>query len=211
MRFAAATFRRKNCSAPTRSASQALDPQLRAFVRVFEAPTGGDGPLAGVPVTIKDSFDIAGYPTLTGSLYRTGHTAAADATAVARLIAAGAVILGKTNCPEFLANYETDNHITGWTANPWNLDRTRRRLQRRRGRGHRRRLLRGRYRQRWRRIHPCSRPLLWHRRAETDAGPGLRGRPPSRYCPSRRSVGRRRSDGAHRPRRPHSLRDPGGL
>jgi len=103
---------------------QAADPHLRAFVRVFDSPTGGDGPLAGVPVTVKDSFDIAGYPTLTGSLYRAGHMAASDATAVARLRAAGAVILGKTNCPEFLANYETDNHITGWTANPWNLERT---------------------------------------------------------------------------------------
>ena len=103
---------------------QAADPHLRAFVRVFDAPAGGDGPLAGVPVTVKDSFDIAGYPTLTGSLYRTGHMAASDSTAVARLRAAGTVILGKTNCPEFLANYETDNHITGWTANPWNLERT---------------------------------------------------------------------------------------
>lgn len=100
------------------------DPHLRAFVRVFDAPAGGTGPLAGIPVTVKDSFDVAGQPTLTGSLYRTGHRAAADATAVARLRAAGAVILGKTNCPEFLANYETDNHITGWTANPWNLERT---------------------------------------------------------------------------------------
>lgn len=101
-----------------------LNPRLRAFVRVFDAPSGGDGPLAGIPVTVKDSFDIAGFPTLAGSLYRTSHQAVTDATAVARLRAAGAVILGKTNCPEFLANYETDNHITGWTANPWNLDHT---------------------------------------------------------------------------------------
>lgn len=102
----------------------AADPQLRAFVRVFEDPQGGAGPLAGIPVTVKDSFDVAGHPTLTGSLFRLGHKAARDSTAVARLRAAGAVLLGKTNCPEFLANYETDNHITGWTANPWNLERT---------------------------------------------------------------------------------------
>ncbi|MFN0101130.1 MAG: amidase [Bryobacteraceae bacterium] len=100
------------------------DPHLRAFVRVFSGPMGGDGPLAGIPVTVKDSFDVAGYPTLAGSRYRIGHEAANDATAVARLRAAGAVLLGKTNCPEFLANYETDNYITGWTANPWNLERT---------------------------------------------------------------------------------------
>ncbi len=100
------------------------DPKLRAFVRIFDEPRGGEGPLAGIPVTVKDSFDVAGQPTLTGSLYRLGHKASRDATVVARLRAAGAVILGKTNCPEFLANYETDNHITGWTANPWNLERT---------------------------------------------------------------------------------------
>ncbi len=102
----------------------AADPHLRAFVRVFDHPAGGDGPLAGIPVTVKDSFDVEGFPTLAGSLYRLGHKAARDATAVARLRAAGAVILGKTNCPEFLANYETDNAITGWTANPWNRERT---------------------------------------------------------------------------------------
>lgn len=101
------------------------DPHLRAFVRLFDVPVaGGDGPLAGIPVTVKDSLDVAGLPTLAGSLYRYGHIAASDATAVARLRSAGAVLLGKTNCPEFLANYETDNHITGWTANPWNLERT---------------------------------------------------------------------------------------
>lgn len=100
------------------------DPYLRAFVRVFDDAGGGAGPLAGVPVTVKDSMDVAGQPTLTGSLYRMGHRASRDSTAVARLRAAGAVVLGKTNCPEFLANYETDNHMTGWTANPWNLERT---------------------------------------------------------------------------------------
>lgn len=82
------------------------------------------GPLEGVPVTIKDSFDLEGYPTLCGSRLRLGHRAAADATAVVRLKAAGAIILGKTNCPEFLMNYETDNYVTGRTNNPWNLDRT---------------------------------------------------------------------------------------
>ena len=101
-----------------------VDLHLRAFVRVFDDSRGGEGSLAGVPVTVKDSFDVAGHPTLTGSLFRMGHRAARDAAAVRRLREAGAVILGKTNCPEFLANYETDNHITGWTANPWNLERT---------------------------------------------------------------------------------------
>jgi len=82
------------------------------------------GLLHGVPVTVKDSFDIAGLPTQAGSRLRTGHIAAADAAAVARLRAEGAIILGKTNTPEFLASYETDNFITGRTNNPWDLERT---------------------------------------------------------------------------------------
>lgn len=102
----------------------AVDPRLRAFVRLLDPGPPSGGPLAGVPLTVKDSFDVAGQPTLTGSLYRTGHKAAHDSTAVRKLRSAGAIILGKTNCPEFLANYETDNHITGWTANPWSLERT---------------------------------------------------------------------------------------
>src|SRR5262249_49260277 len=82
------------------------------------------GPLHGVPVTVKDSFDLAGYPTFCGSKFRLGHRAAHDSTAVARLRAAGAIVLGKTNCPEFLWNYETDNYITGRSNNPWDLERT---------------------------------------------------------------------------------------
>jgi Asp-tRNA(Asn)/Glu-tRNA(Gln) amidotransferase A subunit family amidase len=79
------------------------------------------GPLHGVPVTVKDSFDVMGLPTLCGSKFRIGHRAAADSAGAARMRAAGAIVLGKTNCPEFLSNYETDNHITGRTNNPWNV------------------------------------------------------------------------------------------
>lgn len=114
------------------------NPQINAFVTVFEdqaraaakeaesAVIRGHplGLLHGVPVTVKDSFDIARQPTLCGSKFRIGHRAAEDATAVARLRAAGAIVLGKTNCPEFLSNYETDNYITGRTNNPWDLERT---------------------------------------------------------------------------------------
>lgn len=110
----------------------AANPRINAFVSIFadEARAQADRtdargkPLAGIPVTVKDSFDVAGHPTLCGSRFRLGHRASHDATAVARLRAAGAIILGKTNTPEFLAMYETDNHITGRTNNPWNLDRT---------------------------------------------------------------------------------------
>jgi Asp-tRNA(Asn)/Glu-tRNA(Gln) amidotransferase A subunit family amidase len=107
-----------------------VNPRINAFVSVLaeqataaaEAPLAG--PLQGVPVTVKDSFDMAGQPTLCGSRFRVDHRAAADATVVARLTQAGAIILGKTNTPEFLAHYETDNHIIGRTNNPWNPDRT---------------------------------------------------------------------------------------
>jgi amidase len=82
------------------------------------------GPLHGVPVTVKDSFDMRDLPTLCGSRFRLQHRAPSDSTVVKRLREAGAIILGKTNCPEFLANYETDNFITGRTNNPWNLQYT---------------------------------------------------------------------------------------
>src|SRR5579864_2111703 len=104
-----------------------LEEQAREAAKQAEAAVmRGDalGLLHGVPVTVKDSFDTAGVPTLCGSKVRLGHRAAEDATSVARLRAAGAIILGKTNCPEFLSNYETDNYITGRTNNPWNLDYT---------------------------------------------------------------------------------------
>jgi len=111
-----------------------LNPKLRMFVSLFadeatelarRAEAGVPvGPLHGIPVTLKDSFDLAGHPTLCGSRFRLGHKAAEDSTAAARLKAAGAILLGKTACPEFLANYETDSHISGPVANPWDLART---------------------------------------------------------------------------------------
>jgi amidase len=82
------------------------------------------GPLHGVPLTVKDSFDVAGACTLCGSRFRLAASASQDSAAVSRLRAAGAILLGKTNCPEFLMNYETDNLITGRTNNPWDLERT---------------------------------------------------------------------------------------
>lgn len=117
---------------------EARNPELNAFVSVFaeaaleearareRAITRGEplGLLHGVPVTVKDSFDIAGQATLAGSRLRAGHRAAEDATAVARLRTEGAIPLGRTNTPEMLANYETDNFITGRTNNPWDLART---------------------------------------------------------------------------------------
>lgn len=100
-----------------------VNPLVNAFVKVIDEATPHQGPLAGIPVTIKDSLDMAGEATACGSRLRAQHRAGADATTVARLRAAGAQIIGRTNTPEFLANYETDNHLTGRTNNPWNLER----------------------------------------------------------------------------------------
>ncbi len=80
--------------------------------------------LRGLPVTIKASIGVAGQKCEVGSLLWRGQNSTEDAHAVARLRKAGAVILGSTNCPEFLMAYETDNLLYGRTNNPWDLERT---------------------------------------------------------------------------------------
>ena len=82
------------------------------------------GPLHGVPLSIKSSIDVAGHRCEAGSRMRAGYVADADAPLVARLRAAGAVILGVTNTPEYLMAWETDNLLYGRTNNPWDLTRT---------------------------------------------------------------------------------------
>ena len=82
------------------------------------------GPLHGVPMTVKDSFDTKDLISTGGTTGRAKHVPSADATAVARLRAAGAIILGKTNTPELTISYETDNLIYGRTNNPYDLSRT---------------------------------------------------------------------------------------
>jgi Asp-tRNA(Asn)/Glu-tRNA(Gln) amidotransferase A subunit family amidase len=77
--------------------------------------------LHGVPLTIKSCIDVAGWPCPAGSLLRKDYVAKQDAPLVSRLKAAGAVLLGNTNTPEFLMAYETDNLLTGKTSNPWDL------------------------------------------------------------------------------------------
>ncbi|MGH7714321.1 MAG: amidase [Gemmatimonadaceae bacterium] len=82
------------------------------------------GPLAGLPVGIKDVTQVAGLRTTFGSpLYR-DHVPDEDALVVQRLRAAGAVIMGKTNCPEFAAGGNTFNEVFGRTRNPWDLTRS---------------------------------------------------------------------------------------
>lgn len=77
------------------------------------------GPLHGVPITIKDTIATAGIRSTSGSRVRKDFIPTADAAAVARLKAAGAIILGKTNTPEMAIPYETDNPIFGRTNNPY--------------------------------------------------------------------------------------------
>jgi fatty acid amide hydrolase len=80
--------------------------------------------LHGVPVTIKDSIDVAGLPSTFGIPTRAAHCADADEVHVARLRAAGAIVLGKTNVSQCLFYTEADNPLYGRTLNPWNAART---------------------------------------------------------------------------------------
>lgn len=110
------------------------NPHLNAFTMVLaerarESARRADqglriGPLAGIPVTVKDCFDVAGWPTRVGSYFTPDTPVVEDSAVVARLRRAGAIILGKTNTPDFATSYETDNFVTGRTNNPWDLERT---------------------------------------------------------------------------------------
>ncbi|MGA3081559.1 MAG: amidase, partial [Terracidiphilus sp.] len=114
-----------------------LNPKLNVFAdfdaeRVRERARKHDAwrgtrsrrPLFGLPVTVKSSIATRGFKCEIGSLLHKGEIPAEDAVVVARLRAAGALILGTTNCPEFLMAYETANLLHGRTNNPWDLERT---------------------------------------------------------------------------------------
>ncbi len=112
-----------------------LNPQLNVFAdfdaeRVLAKANEMDGagkpwgPLHGLPVTVKSSIAAAGFRCEIGSLINKGDVPREDAVVVARLRAAGALILGTTNCAEFLMAYETANLLHGRTSNPWDLERT---------------------------------------------------------------------------------------
>ncbi|MFF8958088.1 amidase [Streptomyces sp. NPDC014894] len=81
-------------------------------------------PLLGIPVTVKESYDMAGLPTTWGMPQHRDHVPAEDAVQVSRLKAAGAVVLGKTNVPVGLQDIQSFNEIYGTTNNPWDHDRT---------------------------------------------------------------------------------------
>lgn len=92
--------------------ARALDDALRAG--------NGDGPLVGLPLLVKDIEDAAGLPTTFGSLlHADAPPAKTDGAVAAKLRAAGAILLGKTNVPEFAFEGYTDNRLFGATRNPW--------------------------------------------------------------------------------------------
>ncbi|MEM9174663.1 MAG: amidase [Myxococcota bacterium] len=106
---------------------------VRDFDRAREAAKRADaaraagedlGPLHGVPMTIKESYDIEGLPTTWGFEIFKDHVASSDALSVARYKAAGAIFLGKTNVPVGLADLQSFNPIYGRTGNPWDTGRT---------------------------------------------------------------------------------------
>jgi aspartyl-tRNA(Asn)/glutamyl-tRNA(Gln) amidotransferase subunit A len=117
---------------------EALNPKLNAFcaMRAEQAlaearaldgkiARGEEiGPLAGLPLGVKDLFDVAGLPTTFGSVPFKNNMPANDSVEVARLRAAGAIVVGKTNAPEFGYTNFTKNRLFGVTRNPWNTDRT---------------------------------------------------------------------------------------
>jgi amidase len=101
----------------------------RALARAREADAAlaqgqSWGPLHGVPITVKESFDVAGLPTTWGFEAHRHHQASETAVAVQRLLDAGAIVLGKTNVPVALADWQTFNPVYGTTHNPWNPART---------------------------------------------------------------------------------------
>ncbi len=105
---------------------------VRDFERARQAAKTADAalgrgerrPLLGVPMTVKESFNVAGLPTTWGSPAFKDWIAPADAVAVARLKGAGAVILGKTNIPPFLADWQSVNPVYGRTNHPLDPGRT---------------------------------------------------------------------------------------
>jgi amidase len=118
--------------------SDRLNPALNAIVAwdtdrardaaaaADEATARGDatGPLHGLPMTVKDVWETEGLVTTSGAAELAGHVPQADAVAIARLKAAGAIIFGKTNTPLMAGDWQTYNDVYGQTNNPWDTSRT---------------------------------------------------------------------------------------
>ncbi|MDG5497507.1 amidase [Niveispirillum sp. BGYR6] len=103
-----------------------VDRARRAARDADQKIASGDsaGALLGLPMTVKETYEVEGLKTTCGLPMLANHTSGRDAVAVARLRAQGAVIFGKTNVPTGGADHQTSNPIYGLTRNPWALDRT---------------------------------------------------------------------------------------
>jgi amidase len=114
------------------------NPRLNAVValdadRAYQAADAADqatasgvtfGPLHGLPMTVKDTWETAGLVTTSGAPELAHHVPTTDAVAVARLKSAGAIIFGKTNTPLYAGDFQTYNEVYGITNNPWDVTRT---------------------------------------------------------------------------------------
>ena len=114
------------------------NPRLNAFVTLMEEQASERGrladeqraagkiwgPLHGLPIVIKDAFETAGVRTTSGSKTLEKYVPKEDAAAVARLKKAGAIVVGKTNMPEFAGDLQSYNEIVGTANNPWDIKRT---------------------------------------------------------------------------------------
>lgn len=98
--------------------------RARARARTLDARTDRDAPLFGVPMTVKESFDVAGLPTTRGHASLREQAVSVSSLSVRRLEAAGAVIFGKTNVPVDLADWQSFNPVYGATGNPWDTAHT---------------------------------------------------------------------------------------
>ena len=117
---------------------EAVNPKVNAVVRVLadaalQAADEADrrvrageatGPLHGVPMTVKENIDLAGWPTTQGVGFLAEAVPTVDAPHVAHLRAAGAIPIGRTNLPDFALRWHTDNAVHGPTRNPWDASRT---------------------------------------------------------------------------------------
>lgn len=120
-------LRRIEAENPSIGAVVTLEPERalgEAAAADAERRAGRSRPLLGLPVTVKDSFAVAGMRTTCGVVAWADLVPAEDAPAVARLRGAGAIVLGKTNVPAFLADLQTSNELFGTTVNPWSPERT---------------------------------------------------------------------------------------
>jgi amidase len=103
---------------------EAARKRAKAFDRASARKSARHAPLAGLPMTVKESFDFAGHPTTWGVAEYRDNRARRNALAVERFLAAGANVFGKSNVPVMLADWETDNPVYGRTVNPWDPTRT---------------------------------------------------------------------------------------